>query len=79
MKVLKCSGYDVMTIEVEERPWWYRIFRKPPKVEKYTGHHNQWRDSQGTTVSEKKALALGDTWVRLRDEIKAARDKARGK
>jgi hypothetical protein len=79
VKVLKHSGYDVMSIEVEERPWWYPIFNKPPKTEKYTGHHSQWRDSHGVLVSRKKALVLEDLWIQLRDEMKAKRDKARGR
>jgi hypothetical protein len=79
VKVLNHSGYDVMTIEVEERPWWYAIFNKAPKVEKYTGHDDKWRDSHGAIVHRKKALELGDIWVRLRDEMKAERNQRRGR
>lgn len=79
MKVLSYSGYDTMTIEVEETPWWYRIFNKPPKTEKYTGHHAKWRNSYGDLVDRKRSLALEDLWVELRDEIRSKRNKQRGR
>lgn len=79
MKVLKHEGYDVMTIHTEERPWWYPIFNMQPKFDKYTGHNDKWRDSQGALVSRKKALQLEDEWVRIRDEMRVEQDRRRGR
>jgi hypothetical protein len=79
MKVLSHSGFDVMTLEVEEMPWWHRIFNKPPVIQKYTGHKDKWRDANNVLVDRKKSLELQEQWDILRLKATTARNRARGR
>lgn len=79
MKVVSHSGYDVMRIEVEETPWWGRIFNTGPRRSVYTGSQLNWRDGTGGLVLGKKRVRLEQIWSELRAQTRAARDKARGR